>query len=335
MTEATDLDAEGRRLRRRSGAPKAGGSAGGKVSFPPAPWKKVTSRTFAPYLFLLPNMLVFGLFTIWPAINGFRISFYDSDNGRRFEYVGTENFRRILGDERFSSMRLDGTGVVRNTLIFVVLYVFVVTILSTLLALMLDAQRRGSGPLRAAFFLPVVISPVVVGVVWSWMFKRKGGIVNALLEDIGIGPQRWLLDKKLAMLVIIAAAVWVHVGFYAMILLAGLKGIPTHLYEAARIDGANTVQRIRRITLPLLLPTTMVVIVLSTIAGFQAFDFVYTLTGGGPVGGTTLIVQYIYERAFTSPIQYGLASAAGLIFFVVVFAATLLNYFVGHKKEAM
>ena len=297
--------------------------------------KKLTSRQFAPYLFLAPNMVVFGLFTIWPAINGFRISFYDSNNGRRFEYVGTDNFRRIFEDDRFSDLDPFGTGVVRNTLIFVILYVFVVTILSTILALMLDAQRRGSGPLRAAFFLPVVISPVVVGLVWNWMFTRRTGIVNALLEDVGIGPQRWLLDKKLAMAVIIAAAVWTHVGFYAMILLAGLKGIPAHLYEAARIDGATTLQRIRQITLPLLRPTTMVVIVLSTIAGFQAFDYVYTLTGGGPVGGTTLIVQYIYERAFQSPIQYGLASAAGLIFFGVVFSATLINYFVGRKSEAM
>ena len=297
--------------------------------------KKLTSRTFAPYLFLLPNMVVFGLFTIWPAINGFRISFYDSNNGRRFEYVGTDNFRRILDDEDFSDLDPFGTGVVRNTLVFVILYVFVVTILSTILALMLDAQRRGSGPLRAAFFLPVVISPVVVGLVWNWMFTRRTGIVNALLEDVGIGPQRWLLDRKLAMAVIIAAAVWTHVGFYAMILLAGLKGIPAHLYEAARIDGATTLQRIRQITLPLLRPTTMVVVVLSTIAGFQAFDYVYTLTGGGPVGGTTLIVQYIYERAFQSPIQYGLASAAGVIFFVVVFSATLLNYALGRRKEAM
>ena len=289
---------------------------------------KLTSRQFAPYLFLVPNMLVFGVFTIWPAINGFRISLYDSDNGRQFEYVGTENYRRILSDDRF-------TDVVRNTLIFVVLYVIVVTILSTILALMLDAQRRGSGALRAAFFLPVVISPVVVGVIWGWMFTRRTGIVNALLDDVGVGPQRWLLDKKLAMGVIIAAAIWTHVGFYAMILLAGLKSIPQHLYEAGRIDGAGTLQRIRLITLPLLRPTTMVVIVLSTIAGFQAFDYVYTLTGGGPVGGTTLIVQYIFERAFQSPIQYGLASAAGVLFFAVVFAATLLNYVLGRRKEAM
>ncbi len=289
---------------------------------------RLTSRQAAPYLFLLPNMVVFGLFTIWPAINGFRISLYDSNNGRQFEYVGSENYRRILSDDRF-------TDVVRNTLIFVLLYVVVVTILSTILALLLDTQRRGSGPLRAAFFLPVVISPVVVGVIWGWMFTRRTGIVNSLLDDAGIGPQRWLLDKKLAMAVIIAAAIWTHVGFYAIILLAGLKSIPMHLYEAGRIDGASTMQRIRLITLPLLRPTTMVVVVLSTIAGFQAFDYVYTLTGGGPVGGTTLIVQYIFERAFQSPIQYGLASAAGVLFFVVVFAATLLNYLLGRRKGAM
>jgi alpha-1,4-digalacturonate transport system permease protein len=289
---------------------------------------RLTGRRLAPYLFIFPNMLVFGLFTIWPAINGFRISLYDSSNGRTFEAVGLDNYRRIVDDPRFSD-------VVRNTLTFVVAYVVIVTVLSILLALLLDAQVRGRGPLRAAYFLPVVISPVVVGLVWSWMFTRRTGIVNSVLESAGLGRPRWLLDKRLAMIVVIGAAVWTHVGFYAMILLAGLKGIPTHLYEAARIDGASTVQRIRRITLPLLRPTTMVVIVLATIAGFQAFDFVYTLTGGGPVGGTTLIVQYIYERAFRSPIQYGLASAAGVMFFGVVFLATLFNYVIGRRREAI
>jgi alpha-1,4-digalacturonate transport system permease protein len=295
---------------------------------PKAVKNQLTGRRLAPYLFIFPNMLVFGLFTIWPAINGFRISLYDSSNGRTFEAVGLDNYRRIVDDPRFSD-------VVRNTLTFVVAYVVVVTVLSILLALLLDAQVRGRGPLRAAYFLPVVISPVVVGLVWSWMFTRRTGIVNSVLESAGLGRPRWLLDKRLAMIVVIGAAVWTHVGFYAMILLAGLKGIPTHLYEAARIDGASTVQRIRRITLPLLRPTTMVVIVLATIAGFQAFDFVYTLTGGGPVGGTTLIVQYIYERAFRSPIQYGLASAAGVMFFGVVFLATLFNYVIGRRREAM
>jgi alpha-1,4-digalacturonate transport system permease protein len=289
---------------------------------------KLTGRRIAPYLFLIPNMTVFGLFTIWPAINGFRISLYDSNNGRTFEAVGFKNYRRIVDDPRFSD-------VVRNTLTFVIAYVAVVTILATILAMLLDAQRRGRGPLRAAYFLPVVISPVVVGLVWSWMFTRRTGIVNSVLEDIGLGQPRWLLDKNLAMIVVIAAAVWTHVGFYAMILLAGLKGIPGHLYEAARIDGAGTLQRIRRITLPLLRPTTMVVIVLGTINGFQAFDYVYTLTGGGPVGGTTFIVQYIFERAFQSPIQYGLASAAGVMFFLVVFTATLINYLFGRRKEAI
>ena len=150
---------------------------------------KLTSRTFAPYLFLLPNMVVFGMFTIWPAINGFRISFYDSNNGRRFEYVGTDNFRRILDDDRFSDLDPFGTGVVRNTLVFVVLYVFVVTILSTILALMLDAQRRGSGPL-AGGFLPA--GPDLPGRRrrWSGAGCSSGGTAwsTQLLEDVGIGP---------------------------------------------------------------------------------------------------------------------------------------------------
>lgn len=289
-------------------------------------------RRIAPYLFILPNMVVFGLFTIWPAIFGFRNSLFDSNNGRTFRYVGMENYRRILGDDEFH-------GVIRNTLVFVVGYVVTITLLSTVLALLLDAQRRGSGPLRAAYFLPVVISPVVVGLIWGWMFSRQTGIVNAVLGDLGLPEPRWLLDKKLAMIVVIAAAVWTHLGFYAMILLAGLKGIPAHLYEAARIDGAGTLQRIRLIVLPLLRPTTMVVVVLATISGFQAYDYIYTLTGGGPPSrpafATTLIVQYIYDKAFESPIQYGLASAAGVLFFLVVFAATLLNYLLGRRKEAM
>lgn len=291
-------------------------------------YSRLTGRRAAPYLFLVPNMVVFGLFTIWPAINGFRNSLYDSSNGRQFEYVGFDNYNRIVSDSRFWD-------VVRNTAIFVIAYVLIVTALATVLALLLDAQVRGRGPLRAAFFLPVVISPVVVGLIWSWMFTRRTGIVNSLLESIGLGRPGWLLDKKLAMIVIVAVAVWTHVGFYAMILLAGLQGIPSHLYEAGRIDGTTTMQRIRLITLPLLRPTTLVVVVLATISGFQAFDYVYTLTGGGPIGGTTLIVQFIYERAFRSPIQYGLASAAGVMFFGVVFLVTLLNYAVGRRREAV
>jgi ABC-type sugar transport system permease subunit len=289
---------------------------------PRRPWR------LAPYLFVAPNMLVFGLFTIWPAISGFNISLYDSSNGRTFTYVGTDNYREILSDPEYLAT-------VGRTLVFVVGYVVVVSVLATALALMLNAQQKGRGPLRAAYFVPVVISPVVVGLIWSWILSRQDGVLDAALSSVGLGRPGWLLDPKLAMMCTILVGVWIHVGFFMMILLAGLQSIDPNVYEAARLDGATTWERIRYITLPLLRPTTMVVVILASITGFQAFDYIYTLTGGGPVGATTLMVQFIYESAFQTPIEYGLASAAGVVFFVVVFGVTAINFLVGRRREAI
>jgi ABC-type sugar transport system permease subunit len=137
------------------------------------------------------------------------------------------------------------------------------------------------------------------------------------------------------MIAVIFVGVWVHIGFYSIILLAGLQGIDRSLLEAATMDGATRAQIIRTIILPLLKPTTLVIIILSTIHGFQSFDFIYSLTGGGPLGATTLIVQYIYDRAFQSPIQYGLGSAAGVILFMIIFAFTALNFLLGKRREAI
>lgn len=306
-------------------------SAPAEASRPPRPVRggSVTRRRWwVPILFVAPNMIVFGLFTIWPAINGFNISLFDSSNGRTFTPVGSQNYQEILSDPEFRS-------VVLHTLIFVVGFVIGCVLFGTVLALLLNAQRRGRGLLRAAYFLPVVISPVVVGLIWSWALTRQNGLVNAVLSSWGLGKPGWLSEPGLAMISVVGVGLWTHVGFYAMILLAGLQSIPANLNEAATIDGASAWQQIRRITLPLLRPTMLVVLVLATISGFQAFDYIYTLTGGGPVGATTLIVQYIYEKAFQSPIQYGLAAAGGVLFFVVVFAVTLINYFLGRRKGAV
>jgi len=137
------------------------------------------------------------------------------------------------------------------------------------------------------------------------------------------------------MIAVIFVGIWVHLGFYTIILLAGLQGIDRSLFEAAAIDGATRWQITTKITLPLLKPTTLIIIILATIHGFQSFDFIYTLTGGGPLGATTLIVQYIYDRAFQTPIQYGLGSAAGVILFMIIFAFTALNFLIGRRKEAV
>lgn len=273
-------------------------------------------------------MIVFLVFTIWPAINGFNISFYDSSNGRVFRPVGTANYAEIFSDGEFWA-------VVRQTLVFVVGFVTATMVLATALALMLNAQRRGRGALRAAYFLPVLLSPVVVGLIWGWALERRVGLVNTIMDAMGLGQPGWLVEPNLAMLSTVLVAVWTHVGFYALIVLSGLQGIDGNVYEAAGLDGASSRQQIAHLTLPLLRPTLMVVLILSTITGFQAFDFIYTLTGGGPTGTTTLVVQYIYEKAFESPIRYGLASAAGVLLFGTVFTVTIMNWLIGRRQEAV
>ena len=290
--------------------------------------RRLTAPKIAPYLFILPNMLVFSIFTIWPAVSGFNLSFYDSSDGLKFKSVGTGNYKEILSDSEFWDAA-------RATAIYTVGFVLISAVLATALGLLLNAQRRGRGAISAAYFLPVLISPVVVGVIWQAALDRNTGLVNQALSSVGLGHPGWLINSKLALVAVIFVGTWIHLGFYTMIILSGLQGIDTSVYEAAKLDGASEWQKLRTITLPLLRPTMMVVIILATITGFQSFDFIYTLTGGGPIGATTLIVQYIYEHAFSTPIQYGLASAAGVILFIVVFAITLLNYGSGRRRDAI
>lgn len=287
------------------------------------PW----NQRMAPYLFILPNMLIFSVFVIYPAIDNFNISLYDSRNGRDFTYAGGENYQELFGSEEF-------WGAARHTVVFAAAFVVLTTVVSVGLALLLNQRIKGRAFFRTVFFLPVVLSPVVVGLIWGWIFERNNGLLNTLLDGAGLGKPGWLVDDTLAMGVVIFVGLWMHVGFYILIILAGLQGIDPTYYEAARTDGASAWQQLRHVTLPLLRPTTMVVVILSLIAGFQAFDYIWTLTGGGPVGATTLMIQYIYENAFQSPIQYGLASAAAVVLFCSVFALTLLNYLYNQRKES-
>ena len=281
-----------------------------------------------PYLFILPNLAIFAVFTIYPAINGFNISLYSSSNARTFTWVGTDNYAQILGDDAF-------WGVVRNTVVFAVSFVAIAVSVAIAIAVLLQAQRRAKGFYRAVVFVPVLISPIVIGLVWNWILQRKGGLLNSALASLGLGQPGWLVEPHLAMGAIIIVAIWMHAGFYILILLAGLQGIDPVLYEAARMDGASAWVQFRAITLPMLSPSIVVVVVLATINGFQAYDYIYTLTGGGPVGATTLIVQYIYDNGFRSPIRYGIAAAGSALLFVGIFTLTLINWFVARRREAV
>jgi ABC-type sugar transport system permease subunit len=282
----------------------------------------------APYLFLTPNLAIFLVFIIAPAVYNFLLSLYRTSPFRPPVFVGSENFLYLVQrDDLFWRA-------MRNILVFVVGDVALVTGLSVLVGVLLNQDVRLRGFFRSAFFFPVLLSPVVVALVWQWILNNQFGVLNAVLQAVGLTRQAWLLRADWAMFWVIFVHVWATLGFFALIVLAGLQSIPPALYEAARIDGAGRWQGFRHVTLPLLMPTIMVVLILSMIRSFEVFDHIYVLTGGGPGTATLLIVQYIYRSAFQLD-QFGLAAAASLVLFVVIFSLTVTQYLFGRWRESI
>jgi alpha-1,4-digalacturonate transport system permease protein len=203
-----------------------------------------------------------------------------------------------------------------------------------LTALVLNRPIRGRGFFRAIFFYPVLLSPVVVALIWKWILQRDG-VLNAIITAAGGDKILWLLDPGLATFWVIYISIWALMGFYTLILLAGLQAIPPELYEAGAIDGTSRWQAFRHITLPLWMPTLFVVLVLSLIRAVQVFDQVFVLTGGGPGTATQYLVQYIYDTAFANQIpQRGLAAAASLVMGAVLLVLTLIQLRIGRESEA-
>ncbi len=193
--------------------------------------------------------------------------------------------------------------------------------LSLLTALVLNRKIIGRGFWRGVFFYPVLLSPVVVALIWKWLLQSQG-VFNAGLVAAGAAPVDWLLDAGWAFFWTVFVSIWAHMGFYTLILLAGLQAIPKDMYEAAQLDAASPWRTLRRITLPLLMPNLIVVLVLALIRAVQIFDEVFVLTGGGPGSATTFIVQFIYQTGFAEQIHlYGLAAAASLLLALGLIAA--------------
>ncbi len=292
-----------------------------------------------PHVFLLPNMLIFGLFILFPmALN----VYYSTTGGTKLfpqdrPYVGAANYERLFDCENIFKPNTCTEDrfwrAVRNTGIFVLGQVGGMVIISLLTALVLNRKVVARGFFRSVYFYPVLLSPVVVALIWKWILQRDG-VLNALLLSIGLEPIHFLLNANWSMVWIIVVSIWANMGFYTLILLAGLQSIPLELYDAASIDGANPMQSFRNVTLPLLMPTMMVVLVLALIRAVQMFDEVYVLTGGGPGTATMLIVQYIYSTGFASQVQrFGLAAAASVVLGVVLLVATLAQLRTGRGTE--
>jgi alpha-1,4-digalacturonate transport system permease protein len=283
------------------------------------------------WAFLLPNLVIFGLFTFVPIFLNFLYATTGGDQLLLWErpYVGGENFATLLDCESYldpnSCQRDLFWRAVHNTGWFVVLQVGFMILFSLIAALILNRDLPLRGFFRAVFFYPVLLSPVVVALIWKWILQREG-LLNAGLEGVGASPVNWLIEANWAFFWAVFISIWAHMGFYVLILLAGLQAIPADVYEAAEMDGGSKWRVFRRITLPLLMPTMVVVIVLSLIRAVQAFDEIYVLTGGGPGSATTLMLQYIYDTGFaTRPRLFGLAAAASILMAAVLFALTLLQ----------
>jgi alpha-1,4-digalacturonate transport system permease protein len=304
-----------------------------------APLQRLIGAKRMPYVFVLPNLLIFGIFVLFPMLLNFYYAFTGGVALRPEDrpFVGLANFQQIFNCQNFLSPNTCQEDLfwrgAYNTVFFVFFQVAGMILISLLTAVVLNRTVAGRGFFRSVFFYPVLLSPVVVALIWKWILQRDG-LFNAVLVNFGFERILFFLNANWAILWVILISIWAQMGFYTLILLAGLQSIPTELYEAAAMDGASRGQGFRRITLPLLMPTMLVVSVLSIIRAVQAFDLVWVMTGGGPGTATTYVVQYIYETAFANQVQqYGLASAASMLLGVALLIMTLLQLRVGDRSD--
>ncbi|MCA0295879.1 MAG: sugar ABC transporter permease [Actinobacteria bacterium] len=274
-------------------------------------------------VFLAPSAIPLVLFTLLPMVSSIRISLLSWNLISDPRFVGLANYAKLLASPTT-------LGVFGNTLGYVVGYLPLVYVGGLLLALALNARIPGRGFFRALYFLPVITSWVVVALVWKWLLNPSNGLVNAVLGALGLPQPGWWTDPNWALASVIIASAWKDLGFVMVILLAGLQAIPSDLYEAARIDGASGWRTFWNITLPLLTPSTFFVVVISLINGFQVFDQVYVMTGGGPQGSSQVVVGQIYDLTFRYG-RAGEAAALSWLLFAVILVVTVIQMW-GQRK---
>ena len=295
------------------------------------PLQRLLGPKRIPYLFVLPNLLIFGIFIIVPM---FLNVFYALTGGNSFlladrTWVGLKNFSQLFSCGNFldpNSCKEDlFWRAVYNTAFYVVAQVSLTVIMSLITALALNRGIKARGFFRGVFFYPVLLSPVVVALIWKWILQDQG-VLNGVLTGFGLGTMPFLENAGSAKFWVVIISVWAYMGFYTLILLAGLQAIPKELYEAGNMDGINDFQAFRYITLPLLRPTAQVVLLLAMIRAVQIFDLIYAFTGGGPGTATLFLVQYIYQNGFASAVKrLGIASSASLLMGGVLILLTILQ----------
>ena len=289
----------------------------------------------AGYFFVAPSLIFLGVFVILPIVAAFYYSVTDYDLMSAPKFAGWKNFRNIFDDDRFAHA-------ITNTLLFAFGTVPSGVVTSLLLAALINRAIRGIYIFRALFYMPVVSSFVSVSLIWLWMYEPQFGLLNDVFEAVGLPRMKWLRHVDTSMLSIIVMSVWKNMGLNMVIYLAGLQGIPPHLYEAAEIDGTGRVAKFRHITMPLLAPTTFFVVIVYFIGALQMFVQVWVMTGagtdslhtGGPIDSTLTVVVLLYHTAFEY-LKMGYGAAISVVLFMIIAVITvvnarLLNYDVGY-----
>lgn len=274
-----------------------------------------------PYLFLLPALIVLGLTVFWPALQAFYLSFtrYEYDLTQPPQWVGFANFLRLWNDKVFWQT-------LGNTLLYLVGVVPILVVAPLFLAILVNQKLRGMHWFRAAYYTPVIISMVVAGIAWRWLYAQNG-LLNQFLKQLGIlstGGIPWLTSPKFALFSVMAVTVWKGLGYYMVIYLAGLQSIPDELYEAGAIDGSDGIRKHWDITVPLMQPYLVLVAVISAISATKVFEEIYIMTQGGPRNSSKTIVYYLYEQGFRN-LEMSYACTIGLVLFLVILILSILN----------
>jgi multiple sugar transport system permease protein len=283
------------------------------------PWRRTLERSFWGYLFLLPVLLGFAIFLFVPVVWSLWLSFTNTGLVDS-EWAGLDNYRSLLHSSLFWQT-------LRTTALYTTVVVAEAVLASMILAALIQGigSRRLATFFRAAFFLPAVTTPVVIALVWRWIFNTQWGLLNYLLGLLHLGPVKWLADPSIALWSVILSTVLTVPAFGVVTFSASIGSIPGELYEAADLDGAGPISKWWRVTVPLLKPTILFVGVIYTISAFQVFDRIYIMTSGGPGFATTPIVMLIYNTGISNW-HFGLASAQAVVLFAIIALVSLVQF---------
>lgn len=279
----------------------------------------------AGYLFILPNFIGFFVFVAVPVLAGLSIAFTNYDGFKKLDFVGLTNFLRLWTDDYFLIS-------LKNNFYYTFTAVPLSIMIGLFLAIILNNKRLKMRTLfRSVFYFPNITSIVAIAIVWRMLYSSENGLINVMLMGLGIdNPPVWLGSITWAMPAVIIVNIWQSSGYFMVLLLAGLQGIPNHLYEAAFIDGANKMQKFWRISLPMLSPTLFLVVVLGIINSFKIFGIIHIMTEGGPGRATNVLVFRVYQEAFIN-YKFGYASSIAFVLFLIIFIITYIQ-FKGQKE---